>query len=131
IDNHVVHADADQIADDVFVSREAKEWLKNRIMVTRKAERIDIECVVRGYITGGGWRQYEKTGEVNGHKLPQGLRKNQRFDKPIFTPAAKNDVGHDEDISIARMAEMVGAELTAELQEKSIQLYEYAWDYCL
>jgi phosphoribosylaminoimidazole-succinocarboxamide synthase len=124
--NHVVHADVDGLGDIVT----DRKIMKDRFMVTKKAERIDIECVVRGYITGGGWRQYEKTGENNGHKLPEGLRKNQRLEKPIFTPAAKNDVGHDEDISIERMKELVGAELTEQLQAKSIMLYEFAHKFC-
>ncbi|OXM86434.1 phosphoribosylaminoimidazolesuccinocarboxamide synthase [Paenibacillus rigui] len=124
--NHVVHADVDRLGDLVT----DREIMKDRFMVTKKAERIDIECVVRGYITGGGWRQYEKTGEVNGHKLPEGMRKNERFPKPIFTPAAKNDVGHDEDISIERMKELVGAELTEQLEAKSIMLYEFARQFC-
>lgn len=124
--NHVVHTDVDKLGDIVT----DKEVLRHRIMVTLKAERIDIECVVRGYITGGGWRQYQSNGEVNGIQLPEGLRKNDRLPKPIFTPAAKNDVGHDEDISIARMKELVGAELTDELEEKSLKLYEFARAYC-
>lgn len=126
IENHVVHCDVSQLADVIT----EPELLKHRVMVTRKAERIDIECVVRGYITGGGWRQYQKTGEVNGIPLPEGLRKNERFPEPIFTPAAKNDVGHDEDISEARMAELVGAERTQTLRERSIELYRFAHDYC-
>ena len=104
--------------------------LRNRIMVTRKAERIDIECVVRGYITGGGWRQYEKTQAINGIELPEGLRKNERFPEPIFTPAAKNDVGHDEDIPFERMCELVGDELAAELRDRSLELYRFAHEYC-
>ncbi|SDE08732.1 phosphoribosylaminoimidazole-succinocarboxamide synthase [Paenibacillus sp. UNCCL117] len=124
--NHVVHADIERIADVITDA----DVMKDRFMVTKKAERIDIECVVRGYITGGGWRQYQATGEVNGHKLPAGLRKNERFPEPIFTPAAKNDVGHDEDISIERMKELIGAELTLQLQEKSIRLYEFARALC-
>jgi phosphoribosylaminoimidazole-succinocarboxamide synthase len=124
--NHVVHGDVDKLGDIVT----DREIMKDRFMVTRKAERIDIECVVRGYITGGGWRQYEKTGMVNGHMLPSGMRKNERFPEPIFTPAAKNDVGHDEDISIERMKVLVGEELTEQLQEKSIRLYEFARRYC-
>jgi len=124
--NHVVHGDVDRLGDIVT----DRDIMKDRFMVTKKAERIDIECVVRGYITGGGWRQYEKTGEINGHKLPEGMRKNERFPEPIFTPAAKNDVGHDEDISIERMKELVGAELTEQLQEKSIMLYEFARQFC-
>src|SRR5690606_6170734 len=106
------------------------ELLKNRIMVTRKAERIDIECVVRGYITGGGWRQYTGTGEINGIKLPEGMRKNEHFAEPIFTPAAKNDVGHDEDIPVERMEELVGGELAEERRDRSLALYRFAHEYC-
>jgi phosphoribosylaminoimidazole-succinocarboxamide synthase len=124
--NHVVHTDVEKLGDLVT----EPELLKNRIMVTKKAERIDIECVVRGYITGGGWRQYQQTSAINGIELPAGLRKNERFPAPIFTPAAKNDVGHDEDIPFERMAEMVGAELAEELRDRSIKLYEYAHGYC-
>ncbi|MCS7463750.1 phosphoribosylaminoimidazolesuccinocarboxamide synthase [Paenibacillus doosanensis] len=124
--NHLVHGDVERLGD-IITDREV---MKDRFMVTKKAERIDIECVVRGYITGGGWRQYEKTGMINGHKLPEGMRKNERFPQPIFTPAAKNDVGHDEDISIERMKELVGAELTEQLEAKSIMLYEFARSFC-
>jgi phosphoribosylaminoimidazole-succinocarboxamide synthase len=124
--NHVVHTDVEKLGDLVT----EPELLRNRIMVTRKAERIDIECVVRGYITGGGWRQYQQTSAINGIELPAGLRKNERFPAPIFTPAAKNDVGHDEDIPFEKMAEMVGAELAEELRDRSIKLYEFAHEYC-
>jgi phosphoribosylaminoimidazole-succinocarboxamide synthase len=124
--NHVVHTDVEKLGDIVT----EPGLLKNRIMVTRKAERIDIECVVRGYITGGGWRQYQQTSAINGIKLPAGMRKNERFAAPIFTPAAKNDVGHDEDIPFEKMAEMVGAELAEELRDRSIKLYEFAHGYC-
>lgn len=124
--NHVVHTDVTLLGD--FVTN--PELLRNRVMVTRKAERIDIECVVRGYITGGGWRQYEKTGAINGIALPEGLRKNERFPEPIFTPAAKNDVGHDEDIPFERMSELVGAELASELRDRSLELYKFAHSYC-
>ncbi|MNW33650.1 Phosphoribosylaminoimidazole-succinocarboxamide synthase [compost metagenome] len=126
IENHVVHTDVYRLGNIV----KEPELLKHRIMVTRKAERIDIECVVRGYITGGGWRQYSSTGEINGIPLPEGLRKNERFPEPLFTPAAKNNVGHDEDISLQRMKELVGVELTAELEAKSLALYEFAREYC-
>jgi phosphoribosylaminoimidazole-succinocarboxamide synthase len=124
--NHVVHTDVEKLGDLVT----EPELLKNRVMVTRKAERIDIECVVRGYITGGGWRQYQQTSAINGIELPAGLHKNERFPAPIFTPAAKNDVGHDEDIPFEKMAEMVGAELAEELRDRSIKLYEFAHGYC-
>jgi phosphoribosylaminoimidazole-succinocarboxamide synthase len=126
--NHVVHADVDRL--DGIIAEEHKELMRDRIMVAKKAKRIPIECVVRGYITGGGWRQYQATGAVNGQRLPEGMRKNERFPSPIFTPAAKNDVGHDEDITIERMAEIVGEKLTEELMSKSIMLYALAHTHC-
>ncbi|MNE16994.1 Phosphoribosylaminoimidazole-succinocarboxamide synthase [compost metagenome] len=128
MENHVVHTDVERLGP--VVSDENKAALRNRIMVTRKAERIDIECVVRGYITGGGWRQYEKSGEINGIPLPAGLRKNDKLAEPIFTPAAKNDVGHDEDIPFEAMMEKVGSELAQELKTRSLELYSFARDFC-
>ncbi|MNH90330.1 Phosphoribosylaminoimidazole-succinocarboxamide synthase [compost metagenome] len=126
IQNHVVHTDVEKLGSVI----KNKELLKDRIMVTLKAERIDIECVVRGYITGGGWRQYEQNGAINGISLPEGLRKNDKLPEPIFTPAAKNDVGHDEDIPFERMQELVGGELAEQLKAKSLELYAFARDYC-
>nr|AYQ75345.1 phosphoribosylaminoimidazolesuccinocarboxamide synthase [Cohnella candidum] len=124
--NHVVHTDVSLLGD--LVKEPGK--LAGRIMVCRKAKRVDIECVVRGYITGGGWRQYVSTGEVNGIKLPEGLRKNGKLEEPIFTPAGKNDVGHDEDIPFDEMARRVGRELAEELRERSLRLYEAGREYC-
>ena len=124
--NHVVHTDVKQLGDLVT----EPEKLEGRIMVSRKAQRIDIECVVRGYITGGGWRQYQGNGQVNGIPLPQGLRKNSKLDEPIFTPAGKNDVGHDEDIPFEEMANRVGLALSEELRDRSLKLYEFGRDYC-
>jgi phosphoribosylaminoimidazole-succinocarboxamide synthase len=126
--NHVVHTDIDKLGD--VIADEHKELLRDRIMVSRKAERIDMECIVRGYIIGGGWRQYMATGEINGIKLPTGLHKNERFAQPIFTPSAKNDVGHDEDISFETMEQAIGKELAAQLRERSLRLYSFAHDYC-
>lgn len=126
MENHVVHIDVDLLGDIV----KDKEALRNRVMVVRKAERIDIECVVRGCITGGGWRQYQETGKVNGIELPKDLRKNALLAQPIFTPAAKNDVGHDEDIPFEKMQELIGADLALELQDKSLELFAFAREYC-
>lgn len=128
MENHVIHTDVEQLGDVIL--EDAKELLKNRAMVTKKAERIDIECVVRGYVTGGGWRQYEQNGQINGIQLPVGLRKNSKLAEPIFTPAAKNDVGHDEDISFEEMSQRVGSELAAEIRNRSLELYAFARDYC-
>lgn len=128
MDNHVIHTDIERLGD--VVPEEHRDLLRNRIMVTRKAQRIDIECVVRGYVTGGGWRQYAESGEINGIKLPAGLRKNSKLEQPIFTPAAKNDVGHDEDISFEVMSDQVGADLAEQLRDRSLELYGFARDYC-
>lgn len=124
--NHVVHTDVGRLG---AIAKEPDK-LEGRIMVCRKAKRIDIECVVRGYITGGGWRQYQASGEVNGIRLPEGLRKNGKLETPIFTPAGKNDVGHDEDIPFGEMVRRVGRELAEELWERSLRLYEAGRDYC-
>ncbi|TJY42370.1 phosphoribosylaminoimidazolesuccinocarboxamide synthase [Cohnella pontilimi] len=124
--NHVVHTDVNRLGDLV----KEPEKLTGRIMVTRKAKRIDIECVVRGYITGGGWRQYRATGTVNGISLPSGLRKNEQLAQPIFTPAGKNDVGHDEDIPFEEMARRIGPGLAEELRERSLRLYEFGRRSC-
>ncbi|CAM3667085.1 phosphoribosylaminoimidazolesuccinocarboxamide synthase [Cohnella lubricantis] len=127
--NHVVHTDVNRLGADVVADAD-KPKLAGRIMVARKAKRIDIECVVRGCITGGGWRQYQSNGEVNGIKLPAGLHKNSKLPEPIFTPAGKNDVGHDEDIPFGEMARRVGQQLAEELRDRSLKLYEFGRQYC-
>ena len=80
--------------------------------------------MVRGYLAGSGWAEYQASGEVGGHRLPQGLREADRLPEPIFTPSTKAEVGHDENISRERLAEMVGAELAGELEERSLALYQ-------
>lgn len=126
--NHMVHTDVALLGD--LVRPADKEKLRGRIMVTRKARRIDIECVVRGYLAGSGWRSYTATGQINGIQLPPGLRKNERLPEPIFTPAAKHDVGHDEEITYADLENRVGHALAAELRERSLRLYHNAHEAC-
>jgi len=108
------------------------ELLAGRSMLVRKAERIDIECVVRGHLTGSGWAEYRKNGSVCGIPLPPGLHDGSRLDPPIFTPATKADEGHDENISFDRMVSLVGMEMTGALRARSIEIYEearaWAWD---
>ncbi len=127
-ENHVVHTDIDRLGE--VIDQEHRELLRDRVMVVRKAQRIDMECVVRGYVTGGGWRQYTESGEINGIRQPEGLRKNERFASPIFTPAAKNDIGHDEDIGFAAMESAIGPALAEELRDRSLKLYTFGHDYC-
>jgi phosphoribosylaminoimidazole-succinocarboxamide synthase len=97
--------------------------LASRSMLVRRAERVDAECVVRGYLAGSGWAEYGRTGEVCGHPLPDGLREADRLPEPIFTPSTKAEVGHDENISRAQLADLVGADLARQLEERSIALY--------
>ena len=116
--SHFVSADLDRLPQPARTHQ-----LAGRSMLVRRAERIDAECVVRGYLAGSGWLEYQKTGEVCGHRLPAGLREADRLPDPIFTPSTKAEVGHDENISRERLAEMVGAELARQLEERSIALY--------
>ena len=95
----------------------------------RRLEMLPIECVVRGYLAGSGWKDYGKTGEVCGHRLPTGLRESDRLPAPIFTPATKATTGHDENITGAQAVKLVGAERFAEAERLAIELYRFASDY--
>ncbi len=97
--------------------------LAGRVTLARRAQRIDAECVVRGYLAGSGWAEYRRDGLVVGHRLPAGLREADRLPEPIFTPSTKAEVGHDENITRDQLAAMVGAELARELEERSLALY--------
>jgi phosphoribosylaminoimidazole-succinocarboxamide synthase len=97
--------------------------MAGRSMLVRRAERVDAECVVRGYIAGSGWVEYQRSGSVTGHALPSGLREADRLPEPIFTPSTKAEVGHDENITRDELGRMVGVELAEELERRSIALY--------
>ena len=92
-------------------------------MLVRRAQRVDAECVVRGYLAGSGWFEYQRTGLVCGHPLPDGLREADRLPEPIFTPSTKAEIGHDENITRDQLAELVGPGLARELEDRSIALY--------
>jgi phosphoribosylaminoimidazole-succinocarboxamide synthase len=98
-------------------------------MLVRHTDVFPVECVVRGYITGSGWKDYQRTGEVCGHKLPNGLRESEKLAEPIFTPATKAETGHDENSSEQTMAGIVGEEVTALLRDISLRIYREARDY--
>ena len=97
-----------------------------RTTLAWKAERIDVECVARGYIAGSGWKEYKANGLCCGHKLPAGLQEASKLPEPIFTPAAKNDHGHDENITREKLAEQVGPELAQQLERLTLSLYNFA-----
>jgi phosphoribosylaminoimidazole-succinocarboxamide synthase len=106
-----------------------RRMLAGRSMVVRKAERIDIECVARGYLAGSAWQEYRETGCVAGIRLPPGMRESEQLAEPIFTPAIKVDGGHDENISFERLVERVGSELARELRERTLWIYRVAEKY--
>ncbi len=100
--------------------------LQGRAQLVKRAERVDIECVVRGYLTGSGWKEYRASGTVCGIALPPGLKDGSKLEPAIFTPATKNDTGHDENISFERMVEITGRDTAEALRTRSIAIYEEA-----
>jgi phosphoribosylaminoimidazole-succinocarboxamide synthase len=100
-----------------------------RSLECRRLEMLPIECVVRGYLTGSGWKDYQATGSVSGHVLRPGLRDSDRLDEPIFTPATKAQTGHDENITRENAAELVGPKRLAEVEATSLELYRFASEY--
>ena len=124
--HHLITTDVDQMPDPV---RRHAATLRGRSMLVRRAEVFPVECVVRGYLAGSGWKDYQRTGEVCGHRLPAGLRESDKLPAPVFTPATKAEAGHDENISEARMAEIVGREVTEQLRDTSLRLYSEAEGY--
>lgn len=133
IDNHVVSADLGVIRERVRavtgVSTLTEECFNGRTMLVHKARRVDFECVVRGYITGSGWKEYLKNGSVCGIKLQAGLKEAQMLPEPVFTPTSKADQGHDESVTFGDMAAALGSELAEEIRAKSLALYGFAAEY--
>jgi phosphoribosylaminoimidazole-succinocarboxamide synthase len=115
---------ADIVANHLLALRD-----DGRSTEARKLEMLPIECVVRGYLAGSGWKDYRATGAVCGHALPAGLRESDRLPEPIFTPATKAQTGHDENISREQAADIVGSERLAEVERISIALYRFAADH--
>ena len=123
VKNHLVTADTTQFPASCTPYL---EQLKGRSMLVKRAEMFPVECVVRGYLSGSGWKDYQKTGSVCGITLPAGLRESDKLPEPIFTPAAKNNVGHDENISYQKMVDTIGERPAEDLRDLSIKIYEKA-----
>jgi phosphoribosylaminoimidazole-succinocarboxamide synthase len=115
---HFLSVDAGDLPDAARTDE-----LAGRTMLVRRAQRIDAECVVRGYLAGSGWAEYQRSGSVIGHRLPAGLREADRLPEPIFTPSTKAEIGHDENITREQLASMIGVDLARELEERSLALY--------
>jgi phosphoribosylaminoimidazole-succinocarboxamide synthase len=124
IPNHVLSATDFPAPFDAF-----REELAGRSMLVRKTVPLPIECVVRGYVSGSGWKDYQKTREICGIALPPGLRESDRLPEPIFTPATKAATGHDENISFERAASLIGTEYARQVREVSLEIYRRAAAY--
>jgi len=124
IPNHIISTYVENFPES---TKKYKDILKDRSVYVKKCKRIDIECVVRGYIIGSGWKEYEKSNEVCGIKLPKGLKMAEKLPEPIFTPAIKNEKLHDENISFEKMKDIVGSELSEKLKDISINIYNRAY----
>jgi phosphoribosylaminoimidazole-succinocarboxamide synthase len=127
LENHLLETDFDAFPEDVRKYAE----LRGRSVLVKKCEVVPVECVARGYLVGSGLKEYKETGEVCGIKLPPGLTTASKLPEPIFTPATKEDTGHDINISFQRMAEIVGVELATKLRDLTLELYTKAAEYAL
>jgi phosphoribosylaminoimidazole-succinocarboxamide synthase len=129
--NHLVTTEVDEFPALLRekLSPASKAALSGRAMLVRRAEVIPFECVVRGYLAGSGWKEYQETGAICGHRLPEGLIESAKLPEPIFTPATKAETGHDINVSVAEMAATLGQELTRKLEAISLKLYSEAASY--
>jgi phosphoribosylaminoimidazole-succinocarboxamide synthase len=118
--NHLISMDVSSVDLPADADR---QQLEGRSMVVRKTKVVPIECVVRGYLSGSGWKEYKRQGTVCGIQLPAGLTESAQLEEPIFTPATKAESGHDENISIEQMASIVGADVAEELRDRSLRIY--------
>jgi phosphoribosylaminoimidazole-succinocarboxamide synthase len=126
VPNHLLTTNIDEMPNAI---RSHAGELRGRSMLVRRTEVFPVECVVRGYLSGSGWKDYQRTGQVCGHQLPAGLRDSEQLGAPIFTPATKAETGHDENISEQQMASIVGGEVTDFLRDVSLRLYQEASEY--
>ncbi len=125
-ENHLLSLD---LGDVVLPDESERSSLEGRSMIVRKCQVVPIECVVRGYLDGSGWKEYQQNGQVCGIPLPAGLQQCSQLEQPIFTPATKEETGHDINISFERMAEIVGSELAEQLRRRSIEIYQSGAQY--
>lgn len=129
IPNHFITTDVNKYPAEC---KEYADVLNGRSMLIKKAKVVPIECIVRGYITGSGWKDYKRTGEISGIKLPQGLQESEKFPEPLFTPSTKAEIGeHDENISAEQAMQIVDKNTFNAVKEATINIYKKASDYAL
>jgi phosphoribosylaminoimidazole-succinocarboxamide synthase len=127
LENHILESDFERFPDDV----RRHDELRGRSVLVKKCDVVPVECVARGYLVGSGLKEYKETGEVCGIKLPAGLTTASKLPEPIFTPATKEDTGHDINISFERMADIVGIDLATQLRDLTLSIYAEAAEYAL
>jgi phosphoribosylaminoimidazole-succinocarboxamide synthase len=127
IENHLLETNFQNFPSEVRSHPE----LRGRSVIVRKCSVIPIECVARGYLVGSGWKEYQQSGTVCGLQLPAGLKVASKLPHPIFTPATKEETGHDENISFEKMSEMIGEDLAAQLRDLTLDIYRRAAEYAL
>ena len=123
--NHLITVDTQEMPDEI----RSNETLQGRSTLAKRTEVFPVECVVRGYLEGSGWKDYQETGKVCGHELPKNLKQCERLPEPLFTPAKKAASGHDENIDFATFTEIVGGETADYVREKSLVIYNVASEY--
>jgi phosphoribosylaminoimidazole-succinocarboxamide synthase len=126
VPNHLLSANVDEYPEPL---KKYRKELTGRSMLVCRAQMQPIECVVRGYLSGSGWKDYQKTGGVCGIKLPSGLKESDKLPEPIYTPSSKATSGHDENISFEETVQRVGAEMAGQLRDLSLAIYKKAADY--
>jgi phosphoribosylaminoimidazole-succinocarboxamide synthase len=126
VPNHLITADVDKYP---AVVRKYADQLRGRSMLVRRAEIFPVECIVRGYLSGSGWKEYKATGNVSGIALPEGLQESDALPEPIFTPSTKATSGHDENISFDQMCKIVGVETASHLRDVTLRVYKKAAAY--
>ena len=133
VSNHLVETVEDVRCLDTYIAAENRfpypAYLVGRSMVVKKVKRIPVECVVRGYLAGSGWAEYQEQGKVAGFTLPKGLQESQKLPEPLFTPTTKADTGHDLPITMDEVEKEVGEKRALEIKEKSLAIYNYAQEY--
>ena len=127
IENHLITTRIEQMNNKIIAQH--KDILQGRSMLVKKVDVLPVECVVRGYLAGSGWKEYQSAQSICGIKLPQGLKESEKLPEPIFTPATKATTGHDENISFTKVVNMIGKKLAEELKEKSMKVYLKASEY--
>ena len=131
--NHLVEAVDDVHCLDIYITSENRFpypfYLTGRSMVVKKVKRIPIECVVRGYLAGSGWAEYQQYGTISGLHLPRGLQESQELPEPLFTPTTKAETGHDQPLTMDEVIKLVGEDTAERIKEKSLAIYHYAREY--